>query len=49
MSSSAIWNRKLLEGGFVTYHSIEQDRGIVYGDYYFIEALMKLAGRDFFP
>lgn len=39
----------LIENGSVAYHSNEHHRGIVYGDYYFLEALMKLAKMDFFP
>ncbi len=39
----------LIENGSVAYHSDEHHRGIVYGDFFFIEALMKLAGKSFFP
>ena len=38
----------LINGGSVAYHSSEQDMAIIYGDYYFVEALMKLAGKEFF-
>ena len=39
----------LVEKGTVAYHNSEHERGIVYGDFYFIEALMKLAGIEYFP
>lgn len=38
----------LLEKGTVAYHFGEQEVPIVYGDYYFIEALMKIAGNENF-
>ena len=38
----------LLEKGTVAYHFGEQEVPINYGDYYFIEALMKIAGNEFF-
>ncbi len=39
----------IIRKGTVAYHSGEHEVGILYGDYFFIEALMKLAGIDFFP
>lgn len=34
--------------GTVAYNYDEKETGILYGDYFFIEALMKLSGSDFF-
>lgn len=48
---SADWNPdtdNITTKGTVAYHSGEKETGILYGDYYFVEALMKLAGIDFF-
>ena len=35
--------------GTVAYHSGAHETGILYGDFFFIEALMKLAGIDYMP
>ena len=46
------WNPvidNIIEKGTVAYHEGEHERGIIYGDYYFIEAMMKLNEIDFFP
>ena len=48
----AVWNPdidSIIEKGTVAYHEGEHERGIIYGDYYFIEALMKIAEIQFFP
>ena len=47
---SADWNvdtDNITTKGTVAYHSGEKETGILYGDYFFIEALMKLSGIDF--
>lgn len=38
----------LLEKCTAEYHSEEHEFSIIYGDYYFIEALLKLSGQDLF-
>ena len=38
----------LLEKCTAEYHSEEHEFSIIYGDYYFIEALLKLAGQELF-
>ena len=48
---SADWDPKtdnITTKGTVAYHDGEKETGILYGDYFFIEALMKLSGIDFF-
>ena len=45
------WNEQ--EDNFLTkctgaYHDKEHEFSIIYGDYYFLEALMKLAGKELF-
>lgn len=47
---SADWNvdtDNITTKGTVAYHSGEKETGILYGDYFFIEAFMKLSGIDF--
>ena len=39
----------IIEKGTVAYHYGAHETGILYGDFYFIEALMKLAGIDYMP
>ena len=39
----------IVDKGTVAYHCDEHETGILYGDFYFIEALMKLAGIDYMP
>lgn len=39
---------ELLEKCTAAYHDKEHEFSIIYGDYYFIEAMMKLEGRDLF-
>lgn len=38
----------LLEKCTAAYHDKEHEFSIIYGDYYFVEALMKLAGKEIF-
>lgn len=38
----------IIKGGSVAYDTGEWDMAIIYGDYYFVEALMKLAGKELF-
>ncbi len=48
---STNWNEdedNLLEKCTAAYHDREHEFSIIYGDYYFLEALMKLAGKDLF-
>lgn len=48
---SADWDPKtdnITTKGTVAYHDGEKETGILYGDYFYIEALMKLSGIDFF-
>lgn len=48
---SADWNPEtdnITTKGTVAYHDGEKETGILYGDYFFIEALMKLCGIEFF-
>lgn len=48
---SADWDPKtdnITTKGTVAYHDGEKETGILYGDYFFIEAIMKLSGIDFF-
>ena len=45
------WNEEednLLEKCTAAYHDQEHEFSIIYGDYYFLEALMKLNGRELF-
>lgn len=45
------WNEEedqLLEKCTAAYHDTEHEFSIIYGDYYFLEALMKLAGKEVF-
>lgn len=45
------WTREcdcILENGTGAYHSTEHHFNIIYGDYYFIEAIFKLKGNDIF-
>ncbi len=45
------WNEEednLLEKCTAAYHDENHEFSIIYGDYYFIEALMKLAGKELF-
>lgn len=45
------WNEEedqLLEKCTAAYHDKEHEFSIIYGDYYFLEALMKLTGDEFF-
>lgn len=45
------WNEEednLLEKCTAAYHDKEHEFSIIYGDYYFLEALMKLTGKEFF-
>ncbi len=37
-----------LEDSTAAYHDKEHEFSIIYGDYYFLEAMMKLAGRELF-
>ena len=39
---------QLLEKCTAAYHDTEHEFSIIYGDYYFLEALMKLAGKEVF-
>lgn len=48
---STNWNEaedNLLERCTAAYHDPEHEFSIIYGDYYFLEALMKLAGKELF-
>ena len=38
----------LLEKCTAAYHDEEHEFSIIYGDYYFIEALLKLSGQELF-
>ena len=45
------WNEledNLLTRCSAAYHDREHEFSIIYGDYYFLEALMKLAGKELF-
>lgn len=45
------WNEdedNLLTKCTAAYHDKEHEFSIIYGDYYFLEAMMKLAGRELF-
>ena len=45
------WNEmedNLLEKCTAAYHDREHEFSIIYGDYYFLEALMKLNGKEIF-
>ncbi len=41
-------NDSILQKGTGSYHSQEHEFPIIYGDYFFMEALFKLKGQDFF-
>lgn len=50
-SERCSWNEEedqLLEKCTAAYHDKEHEFSIIYGDYYFLEALMKLTGDEFF-
>ncbi len=37
----------ILDGGSVSYHEKEHHQKIIYGDYFFTEAILRLSGKSF--
>lgn len=38
----------IVQNGSAAYHSVTHHQSIIYGDYYFIEAILKLKGKDLY-